>query len=310
MISKEITFSKRAFFKKLLFLQIFVLILLINTCKIDKAHNLSIMTFNIRYGLADDGINKWEFRRELLFQTLKKYDADLIGLQEALQFQIDEIKQALPQYEAIGVGRDDGQAAGEFSAILYKKAVFSMDTSGTFWFSSTPEISGSMDWGNTYPRICTWGRFKIQKGGKYLYLYNVHLDHISQPSREKSVAFLSQRIKQRLFMNPVFVTGDFNAAENNPAIRFLKSETALDLDGQIVKNPLLLMDSFRLTTAEKDSVGTFHGFRGFRNGDKIDYVFVQPGIKVNSAKIIHDHLGDIFPSDHYPVIANVSLGKN
>src|SRR5262245_21019071 len=85
---------------------------------------LQVMTFNIRYGTAKDGDNAWPARREMLFDLIRERDADLIGLQEALAFQIDEILAAAPGYAAVGVGRDDAARAGEFSAILFKRSRF------------------------------------------------------------------------------------------------------------------------------------------------------------------------------------------
>ena len=95
---------------------------------------LQVMSFNIRYGTAKDGVNHWLERREMLFGVIREGDADLIGLQEALAFQIDEILAAAPSYAVIGVGRDDAAKAGEFSAILFKKDRFRVADAGTFWF--------------------------------------------------------------------------------------------------------------------------------------------------------------------------------
>src|SRR5919109_1024785 len=58
-------------------------------------------------------------RREMLFDVIREQDADLVGVQEALDFQIDEIIAAAPVYAVVGIGRDDGGEAGEYSAILF-----------------------------------------------------------------------------------------------------------------------------------------------------------------------------------------------
>ncbi len=179
---------------------------------------LTVMTFNIRYGTANDGENHWTRRRELLFEVLRTADADLIGLQEALRFQIDEILAAVPGYGVVGVGRDDGKAAGEMSAILFRTSRFHVAESGTFWFSDTPEAPGSKSWGNRITRIASWARF-IDRDGRGFYHFNLHLDHESQPSREQSVQLLLQRIRSRSGRDePVIVTGDFNVGEGNPAL--------------------------------------------------------------------------------------------
>jgi len=147
---------------------------------------LLVMTFNIRYGTADDGENSWDKRKDLVFDVLRRNDPDVVGLQEALRSQLDDIRAALPQYGEIGVGRDDGKTAGEYSAILYKKDRLTVAESGTFWLSDTPETCGSITWGNACTRVCTWGWFVQKQAGKPFYIFNTHMDHVSQYSRERS----------------------------------------------------------------------------------------------------------------------------
>jgi endonuclease/exonuclease/phosphatase family metal-dependent hydrolase len=259
---------------------------------------LNVMTFNIRYGTAKDGDNHWPARREMLFDLLRERDADLVGLQEALAFQIDEILAALPGYAALGVGRDDAGRMGEFSAILFKKGRFRVADAGTFWFSDTPEVPASKSWGNNITRICTWARF-IDRDGRGFYHFNLHLDHESQPSRERSTALLRQRIDARAFAgDPVLVTGDFNVGERNPALSTLVSKT----------DASPFVDTYRVVHADETVVGTFTGFKiGNTNGEKIDYVLVQPGAEVITAEIIRTSRNDRYPSDHFPVSAVIRL---
>src|SRR5690606_17079954 len=180
-------------------------------------HELHVMSFNIRYGSADDGPNHWDLRKDFLASVVAEVSPDVIGLQEALHHQIEFLLGRLPEYAMLGVGRDDGKRAGEYTAILYRRDRLTVEDSGTFWFSDTPEVPGSTSWGNTITRICTWARFTTQAGAP-VYVYNLHLDHRSQPSREKSVALLRQRIEARTPKAPFIVTGDFNAGESNPVI--------------------------------------------------------------------------------------------
>jgi len=177
---------------------------------------LGVMSFNIRYGTANDGENRWPLRRDLLFDVVRQVDADVVGLQEALHSQIVEITTAVPGYSVIGVGRDDGHTRGEYAAILFRHDRFHVAESGTFWFSDTPSIVASKSWGNTITRICTWARL-IDRQGQPFWVFNVHLDHQSQPSRERSTALLAERIRARVpATEPVVVTGDFNVGEANP----------------------------------------------------------------------------------------------
>lgn len=261
---------------------------------------LNVLTFNIRYGTANDGENRWANRREFLMDVIRKEDSDVIGLQEALDGQIREIVAALPIYAVIGVGRDDGRTRGEYAAILFRRDRFHVSDSGTFWFSDTPEVVASRSWGNTITRICTWARL-VDRDGRAFWVFNVHLDHISQPSRERSTVLLAQRLAQRRTPDePAIVTGDFNVGEDNPAIATLLQSK----DGA----PPLLLDTFRVRYPEEKVAGTFSGFvMDAIKGPKIDYVLVPPGTEVLSAEIIRTSRDGRYPSDHFPVSARVRL---
>ena len=266
--------------------------------------DLLVMSFNIRYGSADDGENNWDKRKEQVCDLLRRQHPDLIGLQEALRSQMDDIRAALPEYGEIGVGRDDGKTKGEYSAILYRKDRFDVGDCGTFWLSDTPETCGSITWGNACTRVCTWGRFVPKPSGRAFYLFNTHLDHVSQPSREKAIALIVSRMGDRKHQDPVILTGDFNSGENNSVVRYLKGELPPGgAKGGLSRNPLPLVDTFRLLHKDASEVGTSHGFKGGRSGSKIDYIFAQPGVEVLKAEILHDNKENRYPSDHFPITA-------
>jgi endonuclease/exonuclease/phosphatase family metal-dependent hydrolase len=253
---------------------------------------LTVMSFNIRYGTANDGDNHWLKRREQLFALLREQQADVVGLQEALHGQIEEILTAVPGYDYVGVGRSDGRQAGEYAAILYRTARLEARRSDTFWFSDTPGVVKSTSWGNQIERICTWAYFEDREGPAF-YLYNVHLDHLSQPSRERSAALLLERIRARDPKAPMVVTGDFNAGETNPAAQAMLTA---------------FKDSFRILHPDAREVGTFNGFTyGQTGGEKIDFVFVEPGAEVLTAEIVRSSSDGRYPSDHFPVTARVRL---
>jgi endonuclease/exonuclease/phosphatase family metal-dependent hydrolase len=262
----------------------------------------TVMSYNIRYGTANDGDDRWERRRPLLLDVIRTADADLIGVQEALASQIDEVLDAIPVYAVVGIGRDDGRRRGEYAGILFRASRFRVAESGTFWLSDTPDEIASTTGGNTVTRICTWARF-IDRDGRAFWHYNVHLDHESQPSRERSTALLEERIASRpasIRDEPVIVTGDFNAGEDNPAIRSLL-EGADGAPGRFV-------DTFRVLHPDAAPVGTFTAFRPDRiDGPKIDYILVEPGTEVLSAGIIRTSRDGRFPSDHFPVVATIRL---
>ena len=257
-----------------------------------QAAPLTVMSFNIRYGTANDGDNHWLKRLELLFALLREQQADVVGLQEALHGQIEEILQAVPGYAYVGVGRADGRRAGEYAAILYRTSRLQVRRSDTFWFSDTPGVVKSTSWGNQIERICTWAYFEDREGPAF-YLYNVHLDHQSQPSRERSVKLLLERASTRDPKAPAVVTGDFNAGEDNPAARAMLG---------------VFRDSFRNLHPDAKEAGTFNGFKsGQTGGDKIDFVFVEPGTEVLEAAIVRDSRDGRYPADHFPVTARVRL---
>ena len=262
--------------------------------------HLRVMSFNIRYGTANDGENRWALRREFLFDVVREANADLVGLQEALDGQIQELLMALPQYGVVGVGRDDGRTRGEYAAILYRRDRFRVSAAGTFWFSDTPEVVASRSWGNTITRICTWARF-IDRDGRAFWHFNVHLDHQSQPSRERSAGLLADRIESRRSLTePAIVTGDFNVGETNPAITRLTAPQ----NGVAA----LFMDTFRAKHPDEKTAGTFTGFKyGATTGDKIDYVLVPPGTEVLEAAIVRTSRNERYPSDHFPVVARMVL---
>ena len=262
------------------------------------------MSFNIRYGTARDSINSWPLRRALTFRVIRDFAPTVLGVQEALRFQLDEIEQQNEHFGRIGVGRDDGVEAGEYSAILYDRRRLEVLEQGTFWLSDTPTIPGSKSWGNNITRIVTWARFRERDvANTTFYVFNTHWDHESQPSRERSAGLLLERIRTRsAASDPVIVMGDFNSGENNPAFKALLAES---IDGSAAK----LTETFRALHPGAGSVGTYHAFRGNRSGDKIDAILVSPEWRTLAADIVLYRDGDVYPSDHFPVTAIVQLGR-
>lgn len=255
--------------------------------------DLRVMTYNLRYGTATDGPDAWEHRRGLALRVIAEGRPDIVGVQEALRFQLDEIAAAFPGLGEVGVGRDDGREAGEYSAILYDESRFDLLESDTFWLSDTPRTVASTSWGNSIPRIVTWARFRDRRTDRTLYVYNTHWDHQSQPSRVRSAELLLERIDGRTHPDdPVLLTGDFNAGEENPAF------TAL-LDGGLI-------DTFRAAHPAATEVGTFHGFEGDRSGERIDAVLSSEGWRIRAAWIVTLNESGRYPSDHFPVMAVAS----
>lgn len=253
---------------------------------------LEVVSYNVRFGTAEDGENHWRFRREALLKQVGDMKPDVLGLQEALRSQIDEITAAHPYLASFGVGRDDGVAAGEHSPILYRRDRLGLLRGGTFWLSDTPDVIASKTWGNQITRICTYALFQDRETGQRFWVFNAHLDHQSQPAREKSAALILDRIRADAKAEPALILGDFNAGENNQAVKTILAAG--------------FKDTFRVTQPNARAVGTFTAFEA-PGEDKIDYVFASPHWTVERAEIRSEKVDGRFPSDHFPVTARVRL---
>ena len=261
------------------------------------------MTFNIRYGTASDAEHAWPLRRHLTFRAIRDFAPTVLGVQEALRFQLDEIARELPGFGEIGVGRDDGIEEGEYSGILYDRQRLELLEHGTFWLSDTPTVPGSMSWGNRITRLATWARFRDRAGDDdTFYVFNTHWDHESQPSRERSAALIIERIRARAHPDdPVLLMGDFNAGEDNAAFRALLASRAA------VQGNVALYDTFRAAHPDARQTGTYHAFRGDRSGPKIDAILASPEWETLTAGIVLMNENGLYPSDHFPVTATVRL---
>ena len=258
-------------------------------------------------GWRKTGKNHWFFRRNRVCELLNDYRPDVVGLQEALDFQISAISATLPGYEKVGIGNLGG-SKGLHTAIFYDAVRFSPSAEGTFWFSDTPDIAGSKGWGNIIPRTCTWTRLIEKDSGQAFYFYNVHLDHISQRSRKNSVALLTRFIHTRSSPDPFVLTGDFNAREQSMPIQYLKGEIPLRIKSKgSVFNPEPLIDTFRVKYPNRRNVVTYHGFRRFFFRFKLDYIFVPSYVRVQAAKIIQPLWKKNYPSDHFPLFTHIDL---
>jgi len=269
--------------------------------------NLNVMSFNIRRGTARDGKNHWIFRRNRVRELLNHYRPDVLGLQEALDFQVSAIRTMLPGYEKAGSGSLGG-SKGLFNAIFYDAERFFLSEEGTFWFSDKPDIPGSKGWGNILPRTCTWVRLVEKDSKQAFYCYNVHLDHISRRSRKNSVVLLTRFIHTRSSPDPFVLTGDFNAREKSTSIQYLKGKIPLRIKTKgSVLNPEPLMDTFRVRYPSGRRVATFHGFRSYFFRFKFDYIFVPSSVRVQDAIIIQPQWKKCYPSDHFPLFSHIDL---
>ena len=107
---------------------------------------MKVMSFNVRYGTAQDGENSWPYRQQLVIDRIRAFEPDVLGLQECRDdAQADYIKNQLQGYCFIGVRRGgDGETALEMAPVLFKESTFEAVDSGHFWLSKTPNVPGSI----------------------------------------------------------------------------------------------------------------------------------------------------------------------
>lgn len=259
---------------------------------------IRVLSFNVRYGTAPDGPNAWPNRRELVFRVIRDSAADLVGLQEVLAFQADELVAALPEYELIGVGRDDGERGGEMVPVLYRKKRFTLVNAGHFWLSETPENPGSVGWDAALPRLATWAhlRFRSNPLNEARFI-NTHFDHRGVRARAEA-ARLIRSATDSLGGTPVIVTGDFNCAPGDEPHRVLTGDRG---------NAAELRDGFVERGHSERGAGTFCGFRGETSGPRIDWILYNRRFEVVESDIIRFNADGRYPSDHFPVIATLRL---
>jgi endonuclease/exonuclease/phosphatase family metal-dependent hydrolase len=260
---------------------------------------LRIMTFNIRLDLASDGPNAWPYRRDWVASLIRFHGADVVGVQEALAHMLTELDARLPGFARVGVGRADGRAGGEFSAILYHTGRLELLDHGTFWLSPTPEVAGSKGWDAAIERVATWARFRDRRTGcTHLHL-NTHFDHIGEQARQESARLIRTRLASLAGDLPVIVTGDLNADPRSVPYRIFTRDT---IAGGI--GPLL--DAFDASSSgHYGPTSSWNAFKAIEAGRRIDYVLVSPGIPVLTHGILPDSWDNRFPSDHLPVLAAI-----
>jgi len=274
---------------------------LFSSCK--QETSLKVMTYNIRYNNPDDSINAWPHRVASVKAMLMEKSPDILGTQEVLKLQFDAIAQMLPDYTAIGVGRDDGKEAGEYNALFIKNKRFEILKSATFSLSQTPDTIGVIGWDAACCRIATWALLEDKLTGKRLLALNTHLDHMGQTARHESIFLIKRRIQKILEDNdaidcPVEVTGDFNCTPSDAPYKLMVEDnifTSSDLLAKVTKGPRW----------------TFHDFGSIPEVDRkqIDYVFVTKNIQVLSYETIGDqpNAQGVYLSDHLPVMVTLNV---
>jgi len=257
----------------------------------EDAGSFRVATFNIRCP-ADRAPNAWTCRVGRVCGVIDKQGFDLMGLQEATAGQIDDL--LTKGWDVVGGGRDDGKRRGEASCIFFRIARFDLRDTGTFWLSETPEVPGSKSWDTACTRVCTWARLLDRKTGREFVHFNTHLDHMSAAAREHGMALILARIPLIAQGRPVILTGDMNATPGAPPIRLATS---------------VLHDAAAISrTPHTGTLATFNAFKSNPAPTaQIDYIFVSDNVRVLTHATVNDSEEGLYPSDHFPVMADVVL---
>ena len=248
-----------------------------------------VMSFNVR--CADDKEGSVKNRSKIVTAIIEQYLPDSVGVQEATGKWMRILSENLEAYAAIGEHRDE-DAESEYSAIFYLKDKFNLLDSGTIWLSDTPEVKYTKYEESGCTRIATWVVLENKETGEAFVHINTHLDHMSDNARVMQVKVLSSKIAELKEAGyPIVCTGDFNA-QPTTTVYATVMET--------------LVDSKDIANNSDDGI-TAHGYGKHEDysAGPIDYVFVSENVEVDTYKIIRNTAKNMYPSDHYPVVADV-----
>lgn len=274
--------------------------ILTTACQEKKTEKITVnwATFNIRYDNPADSLNNWKYRKDTIAAFIKANQLDIVGMQEVLHNQLEDLKQRLPEYAEVGVGREDGKTQGEYAPLFYRKDRFEALDSNTFWLSQYPDSVGFIGWDGACTRIATWAKLKDRKTGKIFMAVNTHFDHIGVEARKNSALMIIQKIKEIVGDQPAVLTGDFNVSDQ------------WDAYTTITTNSFVLKDAYKIADKQEGVNYTFHDFgrEPIDKREKIDFIFVTPQIKVKDTSIPQESQGETgFLSDHNPQLATLEF---
>ncbi|CAM4145201.1 endonuclease/exonuclease/phosphatase family protein [Gillisia limnaea] len=255
---------------------------------------IEVMSYNIKYANENDGENSWSLRKDHLANQIKFYQPDIFGVQEAVLEQLEYFEGTMPEYNYVGVGRDDGKTKGEFSAIFYDSNRFEVLKENTFWLSKTPDEI-SVGWDAALPRVCTYAKFRDKNSGENFWVFNTHFDHMGEEAREESARLIWKKMQELNSEGlPVILMGDLNLEPNAPGIKFLSEK---------------LNDSKTIAELDFGPEGTFNGYNFLEPVKRrIDYIFTSKvNIEVLKYAVLSDSWDLKYPSDHLPVLVQLKF---
>ena len=235
-----------------------------------------------------DGPNQWEYRRDLLVDTIREKAPDVLGTQELHYEQGRYIVEQLAGYEWFGVSRR-GNREDEHMGVFYRKDRLKLVDSGNFWLSETPETPGSISWDMSLPRMVTWGLFETASGRRF-HLYNTHFAHRREDghARVASARLIAERMAKLPAGTPFVMTGDFNAPAGGDVYQVFAGA---------------LTDAWTAAPRRAGPEGTFNGFKGTGTGPRIDWIFYRGALAAVEAETVTRNQDGRYPSDHFPVFA-------
>lgn len=274
--------------KKIMFLLLAVC-MLAGCSEGEKKVKVRWATFNIRLDTPVDSLNRWGYRMERAAQFIKDAQLDVVGTQEVLHSQFEDLKRMLPEFEGVGVARDDGKTKGEYSSVFYRKDVFDALDSGTFWLSEYPDSVGLKGWDAACVRVATWAKLQHKETGKIVMAVNTHFDHVGVEARKQSALLIIRKIREIVGDRAAVLTGDFNVTDQSDAYQ------------TITTNEFVLKDAHKIAEKVSGVNYTFHNFtrQPLEKRSKIDFIFVTPHIRVLSSDIPQEVEGALL-SDHNP----------
>ncbi len=257
-----------------------------------QSKTIKAMSFNIRYNNKHDGKDAWPVRKPIAFKVVNTHQPDIIGMQEVLHSQAQDIRANLPQYTFHGVGRDDGKTRGEYSPILFRTSRFTILQKGHLWLSEKPDTPGVVSWDSSMTRMASWVLLSDKYAPKQtpLLIINAHYDHRGRQARIESSKVIAKKMQPISKNAQVIILGDFNVPPFTPPYKTLISQ-------------LNLKDAHGHMNTDNDR--TFHGFKGIPTGARIDWVLHSPSLIASDSKIIRSHQNGRYPSDHFPVITSL-----
>lgn len=249
---------------------------------------MKVLSFNVLCG-GHKG-HFWTDRKDDVIATVRKFMPDVFGIQEAHIDWMNTFVAGMPEYDYVGVGRDDGKEEGEFSPVFYRREKYNLLDKGWFWISETPDVP-SKSWDTCCIRIASWAKLEEKESGKTFVAMNTHLDHVSYEARKNGVRLVNEFAAK--IDCPAFITGDFNIPEG--------TDCYIDMvEGGIFKDTKFL-------APVSESCPTYHDSFECGDGEIIDFIFVNKGFEAKSYHVITDKLNGFFPSDHCPIMSEIEI---